>query len=122
MAARGTFKIELTTNIKELADALEVDVGVVKRKIALDLYADIQRKTPVDTGRARNTWGVGDSPVHKPGVGAISKGMNPTYISNNLPYITRLEFGYSKQAPHGMVRIALASMEAKLSALRQRLP
>ena len=29
------------------------------------------------------------------------------YITNNLPYIMRLEFGYSKQAPAGMARITV---------------
>jgi hypothetical protein len=33
------------------------------------------------------------------------------YLTNNLPYGERLEYGYSKQAPSGMVRITLAEYE-----------
>jgi hypothetical protein len=29
------------------------------------------------------------------------------YIVNFVPYVPRLEFGWSKQAPHGMVRISV---------------
>ena len=33
------------------------------------------------------------------------------YMTNNLPYAVRLEFGWSKQAPQGMVRIVVAQYE-----------
>ena len=35
------------------------------------------------------------------------------FISNPLPYIDRLENGWSKQAPRGMVRQAIAAVTAK---------
>jgi hypothetical protein len=34
------------------------------------------------------------------------------WLYNNLPYIVRLEFGWSKQAPNGMVRLSLAEINA----------
>jgi hypothetical protein len=34
-----------------------------------------------------------------------------TYIVNNLPYIERLELGWSKQAPAGMVGVTLAEFQ-----------
>lgn len=41
------------------------------------------------------------------------------WLSNNLPYALRLEFGHSKQAPGGMVRITAATWQAKIDeALR----
>ncbi|KQB53784.1 hypothetical protein AQS70_09230 [Pseudomonas endophytica] len=33
------------------------------------------------------------------------------YIVNNLPYAIPLEYGHSKQAPHGMVRVTLADFQ-----------
>jgi hypothetical protein len=37
------------------------------------------------------------------------------WIYNNLPYAIALEYGHSRQAPNGMVRIALAEIEAEVS-------
>ncbi len=34
------------------------------------------------------------------------------WFNNNLPYIRRLEYGWSGQAPEGMVRITLAEIQA----------
>lgn len=34
------------------------------------------------------------------------------YLNNNVPYIRRLEFGWSKQAPSGMVRKAFENIRA----------
>ena len=34
-------------------------------------------------------------------------------VQNNLPYIDRLENGYSKQAPAGMVSVTLAGLQAR---------
>lgn len=34
------------------------------------------------------------------------------YLVNNLPYSQRLEYGYSKQAPAGMVRVAITNYQS----------
>ena len=34
------------------------------------------------------------------------------YLVNNLPYAVRLEYGWSKQAPAGMVRITAAEFQS----------
>jgi hypothetical protein len=45
------------------------------------------------------------------------------YISNNLPYMHRLEFeGWSKQAPAGMVRVSVAEFQQFLTAAVESLP
>jgi hypothetical protein len=36
------------------------------------------------------------------------KNANPVFFANNLPYAERLEYGYSKKAPQGMVRKNIA--------------
>lgn len=34
------------------------------------------------------------------------------WVYNNVPYIVRLEFGWSSQAPEGMVRLSVAEVES----------
>src|SRR5690554_3218372 len=76
--------------------------------------------TPVDTGAARGNW---QTSVGQPKAGvtdrsgadaAISELVatvpdeagSVVYVSNNLPYIRKLEYGHSQQAPKGMVRVS----------------
>ena len=37
------------------------------------------------------------------------------YLTNNLPYIERLENGWSQQAPAGMVRVSFAELRRSMS-------
>ena len=102
----------------------------VIRKLALDVTANLKRAaseggTPVDTGWARNNWlaavatpPVGpigsreDVPTFDPGAAAVlayrSPAQGKVYISNNVPYIGRLNAGSSKKAPAGFVQRAIA--------------
>ena len=43
------------------------------------------------------------------------------YITNNLPYIMRLEFGSSSQAPAGMARVTCSKWQARLDRLARSL-
>lgn len=89
--------------------------------VELELFSSVIRDSPVDTGRFRGNWQTSfDAPkagalddVDKPGNTTIAKssgviksrnGPRLTYLVNNLPYAVKLEYGYSKQAPAGMVR------------------
>jgi hypothetical protein len=92
-----------------------------KRKVALAILQYVVLATPVDTGRARANWLVGiNGPIRsanensfdKSGGSTITQGINKVnsvkeetiYISNNLPYIGRLNDGHSKQAPIAYVQ------------------
>lgn len=106
------------------------------RKICLDLTSQVVLGTPVDTGRARANWqasintpasgtkqysGDKGSKISAPSSSAASNKAigeaqsaikqatgNVFYLTNNLPYIRRLEFeGWSKQARQGWVRAAV---------------
>lgn len=101
-------------------------VDFVVRRISLDVLTGIVMKTPVDTGRARGNWQVGLAgfvdgtlDVFDPSGGqAVGRGAatisqyktkdRGLFINNNLPYIQRLEDGWSQQAPSGMVGLTLA--------------
>lgn len=52
---------------------------------------------------------------------ALIDGTQSVFIINNLPYIERLEHGWSKQAPAGMVRISKAEVEARIELTVQKL-
>jgi hypothetical protein len=73
------------------------------RALVLDIFRNIQIRTPVDTGRARGNWQV------------EFNGTQEATIYNNLPYIERLENGWSQQAPAGFVRVTLSEFERKLN-------
>lgn len=108
---------QLTARAKKQADQ-------VVQKITMELFRSVIVKTPVDTGRARGNWqcsvgvlpaGVKPDATDSTGAQAISAAAtvvnktptgNIVYLANNLPYIRRLEYGYSKQAPGGMVRVS----------------
>ena len=89
----------------------------VTRKVVLDVQSDLSKATPVDTGRARSNWlpsvglpnsttttSTNGSPM--PSFAGYKVGMS-LFISNNLPYISRLNEGWSKQAPAMFVEKAV---------------
>lgn len=103
---------------------------LVVRRTALDLMTDMIDASPVDTGRFKANFVVStgimtNSTVDRvdrtpkgqhDAAGAVSygeailKGWKPgqtIWILNNLSYAQRLEYGWSKQAPGGMVRLAV---------------
>ena len=111
-------------DLQKFAKKAQGRMDLVVKKIALEVLTGIVMKTPVDTGRARGNWQVdigsfalGNISAFDPaGSGTIARGLSvinrqkgeqALYIVNNLPYILRLEDGYSKQAPAGMVELTL---------------
>lgn len=89
------------------------------RAVALKLDAELVNTTPVDTGRAKSNWlpslNSPDTrkvePNQKPDIGPTlsAYGIDDTiFISNNLPYIQKLNEGSSQQAPAGFVEAAIA--------------
>lgn len=115
----------------DLMDALQTEVEdvviAVTQKVALEALNRVVMRSPVDTGRFRANWNVSfGSPdlatterKDKPGQETIAKGsalidsldrLNQVWISNNLPYANRLENGWSKQAPAGMVALTFAEL------------
>jgi hypothetical protein len=97
---------------------------LVTRKVILELHSSMVLKSPVDTGRFRANWQVGDRTVNltttvstdPDGNGAISRAAaiierldlgGVIYLTNSLPYSYRLEHGGSQQAPQGMVKLTV---------------
>ncbi|RKH05076.1 HK97 gp10 family phage protein [Corallococcus carmarthensis] len=108
--------------------ATQAKANEVVRKTALGVLANVVTASPVDTGRFRGNWqvGIAERPAgtveaeDKDGSGTISRegakleGVelgDTVFITNNLPYARRIEFGWSQQAPKGVVRTTLAQLD-----------
>lgn len=107
------------------------NIDVVVRKITFEVFSRVIRKTPVDTGRARGNWiASADRPVlialdaakteqqalaDAGSVALKQPAGGVVFLANNLPYIQRLENGWSDQAPAGMVGTTLAEFPGVVS-------
>lgn len=108
------------------------------RAVAIKWFSSTVKSTPIDTGRLAGNWQVtvgapnltisgridpskgqviGDIVRVVGGVGKVN------YLTNNLPYAQRIEYGnYSTQAPQGMVRINFSRIQQIINAeARKRL-
>lgn len=111
--------------IRVRADRLPGAVDKIVKQVAVSVDQAVVTATPVDTGRARSNWlasidvaRTGTVPTHGPGAEAASiaaaraviasrKPGQAIFISNNLPYIERLNQGSSSQAPAMFVEAAV---------------
>ena len=109
-----------TLDMSRFANKSIGEIEQVVRKTAIDLTTSIIKSTPVDTGRARANWFVSfedaieDTTDDTNSAKSLSNATNTLlkgkigkyiYIQNNLPYIVKLEYGASKQAPAGILRV-----------------
>lgn len=120
--------------IENILVQLENTVSDFSKRLSITAASTLIRSTPVDTGRARSNWLVGIDQSREdtidayfPGSGGNTSGPNVTraineaisrielqrgfqsiFISNNLPYIIRLNEGSSFQAPSGFVQSAIS--------------
>jgi len=125
MARAGKNARNFNIDLRKFGVQTQAQVGLAVRKIALDITADVVMMTPVDTGRARANWlpslqvpntAITDQ-TDKSGGKAMSEMAavassfqigDTIWLSNNLPYILKLENGHSKQAPQGMVEVTMS--------------
>lgn len=121
--------------IKTISSDIENNASKSVRAVALAVDKHIVLATPVDTGRARANWQVGVNQektdivesTDKSGMQSISKGSSDIakakspndviYITNNLPYIQRLNEGHSSQAPAGFVDKAVQAGDQELKKI-----
>ena len=122
--------------IRIVVESLEGFVEKLIKKIVLDVAsnlraAPVQGGTPVDTGWARANWvpqigspaegTAGSREQAEAGIlpsdaeaGQLSVALGyklkkgPVFITNNVPYIVKLNEGSSQQAPAGFVQGAIA--------------
>ena len=119
-SAVGSFADQL----KAFAEKTQVKLETVVRKAAIDLQNGVVLRSPVDTGRFRSNWMAGIGAVDRTTVttedksGDVSRARvqaaietwkpgQTIWLTNHLPYAKRLEYGWSKQAVGGMVRLTV---------------
>lgn len=123
---------KFTLDVAAFVEKAKKNPETVVRAVSLKLFSAIIKSSPVDTGRFRNNW---QTTGHTPATGLIA-GVDPTgnnavnsaatfitnspgwdvfTLTNNLPYAERLEYGWSKQAPTGMVRVNIARFNSLLA-------
>ena len=100
----------------------------VMRQVSIKLFSAIIKASPVDTGRFRMNWMASGGTPATGTTDATDKSGNTATgnatsfvlkaadwreftLTNNLPYAQRLEYGWSKQAPQGMVRINVSRFQ-----------
>lgn len=122
-----------------IVKALDQFAERIVTKITLDITANLIEQTPIDTGWARANWVpsigqdrivslqniVNPSPTdvagakasQSEGIASVATGFKladkAVFISNNVPYIVRLNEGSSKQAPAGFVTSAIQKAVTK---------
>lgn len=127
-----------SVNLEKYAKVQKKHIKDVRRVFTFMLYDNIVMRTPVDTGRARGNWNVStgteDSSTSERTTPKFTnfkqipeaEGDQSYFITNNLPYIKKLEYGgypkhpkngsgktvngYSRQAPNGMVGVTVAGV------------
>ena len=113
---------KFTLDVQAFIAKAKKNPETVMRSVSLKLFSAIIKASPVDTGRFRGNW---QTTGVTPATGLIA-GVDPTgnkavnsaatfitnapgwdtfTLTNNLPYAERLEYGWSKQAPTGIVRV-----------------
>lgn len=131
-----------SADIEGFAKRAGASVDETLRAVALELFGSVIKDTPVDTGRAKGNWqtsigapasgevdrvGDGAALAEMRSVSAQFGGDKTIYLTNNLPYIWKLEYGgygtgpgatektngtgFSVQAPAGMVRKNVARIQ-----------
>lgn len=127
--------MSFTLDVKAFCEKAKKNPEIVMRQVSIKLFRAIILASPVDTGRFRNNWfaAAGSTPspetttyAGKEGAAAIARmtkvvgesrgyGWTELTLTNNLPYAQRLEYGWSKQAPVGMVRVNIARFNTLLA-------
>jgi len=84
----------MSVDLSELKDLIDTFDGLGDH-IKEESKKRIERRTPVDTGLAKNSWFIEEDGI---------------YSSDEGGKIMALEYGHSNQAPLGMVRITAAEV------------
>ncbi|MGI9549110.1 MAG: HK97 gp10 family phage protein [Bdellovibrionales bacterium] len=94
----------VTSSLNELDRDTQSFIANELRTRALRALGDVKLATPVDTGRARNSWHIGYTPsFNTTGAGVTiltrSDEIQEIIVTNGTDYIQFLNDGSSRQAP-----------------------
>lgn len=125
-----SFSADIAAFANKAGESLDKTV----RNVTIELGTAVMKDTPIDEGRAKGNW---QTTVGSPATGIIDRigedgaiaelvqnaggAGSVTYIANNLPYIYRLELGWSKQRPpYAMVRKNFTRIESMINSAVQK--
>ena len=108
-------------DLNALAAKTGLRLDAVIRKATLEIFTAAVRMSPVKSGRFKANWNVSygapdlsvtESTDQGRGLAEAAKALSlpvggVVYLTNGLPYARRLEYGWSKQAPYGMIRYSV---------------
>lgn len=80
----------------QIDDELYREILRYQSDLATEFKRQVIPRTPIDKGRARAGW-------------KQRTNVTQQIVENQVPYIERLEKGYSKQAPRGFVKQAITA-------------
>ena len=121
---------------REFIEKVEDKLLLIKQKIAMQALSGVTLKMPVDEGRARGNTNVAINEidtsvtfvVDPSGTATIQRGQAVIFsdddpfsvitVSNSVPYINRLENGWSKQAPNGMFAVTVAEIQTQFQRVQ----
>lgn len=118
-------------NIGDIGNFCEGQMNQLLRVVVLETDQQVKTQSPVDTGRFRSSWAIGENatgnydagtggslaPVginYTPGTERIG---NTYSVHNSLPYAEPLANGRSRQAPAGWVDIIARQMTNRVRQL-----
>ena len=129
MARSGSFALQLTRASKEIMEA----VTLRQRWIIFELAKAIVMDSPVDKGTFRGNWRFSfnhdqqqlnrQDPSGATVLGELQSFINgynsgEMWLLNGMRYGTKLEYGYSRKAPGGMVRRNIARINSIVGRVR----
>lgn len=117
-------------NVRVVVDGLRKDLGRVVREVVTSLHGHLVGTTPVDTGWAQSNWvpqvgsafdgTAGTREAAEAGrldqgpanaglleVAGYQEDQGDVHVTNNVPYIEKLNAGSSAQAPAAFVQAAI---------------
>lgn len=117
--------MSLQTDLTEARRAILAEMTAKRKAIIVGVGEAIIDDTPVRTGALKGSWQTTlGAPAATDGLRLDPEGEAPkqelanakvdleadVYLTNNLNYAERIEFGYSPKAPAGMVRVNIAGV------------
>lgn len=94
-------KLSIQLDSNRVIAGINKDLDQTVRLVSRDLFTTVKSKTPIRSGRAKRGWTLKQKKPRR------------YEIANKVPYIERLDNGYSKQAPNGMTRPAIREVANK---------
>lgn len=125
--------MSLSSDLAKISARNKQKLLKVAQNSLMRVGGSVVAKSPVDSGRFKNNWvaayGAADTTTTNNNaktafgveggvvIGRLKAKLNGLdvgqvfYFTNSLPYAERLEYGWSEQAPGGMVRLSVANWQ-----------